>query len=95
MKLDRGEWVRTEEQLLALAEEACPGDWSIRRYLLSYHATEGAILTLSVPSNQLDPNWMTAPPATMMAIPAQVAVGTDSPKTNFPTTTLTSAKTAT
>jgi SAM-dependent methyltransferase len=50
MKLDRGEWVRTEEQLLSLAQEACPGDWSIQRYLLSYHATEGAILMLRKPA---------------------------------------------
>jgi SAM-dependent methyltransferase len=49
MKLDRGEWVRTESDLLALAEEAWPGDWSIRRYLLSYHATEGAILVCRMP----------------------------------------------
>src|SRR5262249_26333302 len=50
MNLDRGEWVRTEAELLALAEEACPGDWSIQRYLLSYHATEGAILLLRKPA---------------------------------------------
>jgi SAM-dependent methyltransferase len=49
MKLDRGEWVRTQSELLALAEEACPGDWSMRRYLLSYHATEGAILVCRKP----------------------------------------------
>jgi SAM-dependent methyltransferase len=53
MKLDRGEWVRTEEDLLALAEEACPGDWSIRRYLLSYHATEGAILVCRKPDEPI------------------------------------------
>ena len=50
MKLDRGEWVRTEAELAALAEEACPGEWSMRRYLLSYHATEGAILTMTCES---------------------------------------------
>ena len=49
MKLDRGEWVRTEDELRTLAEEACPGAWSIRRYLLSYHATEGAILVCRKP----------------------------------------------
>jgi SAM-dependent methyltransferase len=55
MKLDRGEWVRTESELLALAEEACPGDWSMRRYLLSYHATEGAILVCRMPREVVVP----------------------------------------
>ena len=44
MRLDRGEWVRSAEELRALAEEACPGPWRMHRYLLSYHATEGVIL---------------------------------------------------
>jgi SAM-dependent methyltransferase len=46
LKLDRGEWVRTEEQLVDLGREACPGPWTSRRYLLSYHGTEGVFLTL-------------------------------------------------
>ena len=50
MKLDRGEWVRTEDELLDLVHEACPGSWMVQRYLLSYHATEGVLLVLRKPS---------------------------------------------
>lgn len=31
-RLDRGKYMRTEERLLALFQEACPGSWECRRF---------------------------------------------------------------
>ena len=49
-RLDRGEWVHTEDELVALAREAAPGSWACQRYLLSYHGTEGLVLVWKKPA---------------------------------------------
>jgi len=35
-RLDRGEYMRTEEELLALFQEACPGNWERRRFTYTF-----------------------------------------------------------
>jgi ubiquinone/menaquinone biosynthesis C-methylase UbiE len=45
-KLDRGEWVRREEDLVRLVRAACPGSWSHFRFTLTYLGAEAVALTL-------------------------------------------------
>jgi SAM-dependent methyltransferase len=44
LKLDRGEWVRREEELRRLVAGACPGDWSATRYTCNYLGVEALAL---------------------------------------------------
>src|SRR5713101_4921764 len=39
-QLDRGEWIRSEEELRQLVEAAFPGDWSVLRYTCNYLGAE-------------------------------------------------------
>jgi hypothetical protein len=44
-RLDRGDYMRTQEQLLALFQEACPGPWEWKRY--TYTLTGSELLYLA------------------------------------------------
>lgn len=48
-RLDRGEWVREEHELLELIQAAAPGAWRHRRFTYTVHGLEGLLLTLEVP----------------------------------------------
>jgi SAM-dependent methyltransferase len=43
-QLDRGEWVRSEEELRQLVDAAYPGDWSLLRYTCNYLGAEALAL---------------------------------------------------
>ena len=43
-RFDRGEWVRTEEELLELANAAHPGNWYHKRFTYSFTGLEGLLL---------------------------------------------------
>jgi SAM-dependent methyltransferase len=45
--LDRGEWMRSEEQLLELVCAACPGPWAQQRYTCTYLGVEAVTLVLA------------------------------------------------
>ena len=45
-RLDRGQWVRREEELLGLAEEAHAGPWQINRFTYTFIGQEAVALTL-------------------------------------------------
>lgn len=45
-KLDRGKWVRTENELLKLANSAYPMKWQSKRFTYSYTGLEGLFLTV-------------------------------------------------
>ena len=51
-KCDRGEWIRTQEQLVALAESATHARWSQLRYTSAYTGLEAVVLTLDKPALQ-------------------------------------------
>jgi SAM-dependent methyltransferase len=48
-RLDRGEWMRTEEQLVAIAHAAQPSGWSWFRYTVAYTGQEAIVLTYRKP----------------------------------------------
>lgn len=50
-KADRGEWMRTEQELLSLVQPACSGDWSHRRFTYTYNGLEALCLMMTKPSN--------------------------------------------
>ena len=43
-KADRGEWMRTEEELVGLVEAAWPGPWSQHRFTYTYNGLESLCL---------------------------------------------------
>ncbi len=45
-RFDRGEWVRTEEELLNLANTAYPGNWHHRRFTYSFTGLECLLLII-------------------------------------------------
>ena len=50
-RCDRGEWVRTEEQLLNLAYTTCDGNWQHRRFTYTFTGLEGIFLTIERPED--------------------------------------------
>jgi SAM-dependent methyltransferase len=48
-RLDRGEWMRTEEQLVAIAHATQPTGWSWFRYTVAYTGQEAIVLTYQKP----------------------------------------------
>ena len=46
-KTDRGEWVRTEQQLVSLVRTAWPGKWSQHRFTYSYNGLESVCLLVT------------------------------------------------
>ena len=45
MKLDRGGWVRSEEELVRLVQTAVPGQWRRLRYTCTYYGAEAVAFT--------------------------------------------------
>lgn len=52
-KLDRGEWVRTERELLDLVTGSAPGPWTWVRYTYAYNGLEGLLISLQRPEVQV------------------------------------------
>lgn len=50
MRLDRGEWMRSETELVALAEAVAPGGWTSFRYTAAYLGQEAVVLTHRKPA---------------------------------------------
>jgi SAM-dependent methyltransferase len=48
-KFDRGEWIRTQEDLVRLAESATQTRWTQLRYTSAYSGLEAVVLTLEKP----------------------------------------------
>ena len=48
-RADRGEWMRTEEELVAIAHAAQPIGWSWFRYTVAYTGQEAIVLTYQKP----------------------------------------------
>ena len=48
-RFDRGEWVRTEEELLELADAAHPGNWYHKRFTYSFTGLEALLLISEKP----------------------------------------------
>ena len=48
-RFDRGEWVRTEDELLKLASTAYSGNWHQLRFTYSYTGLEALLLTMQKP----------------------------------------------
>ncbi len=46
-RADRGEWVRSEEALVALARSACSGDWRVRTFSYTWMGLRGMVLFVS------------------------------------------------
>jgi len=48
-KFDRGEWVRTEEELFQIVEQAQPGNWTKKRITYSFTGLEALCLSIEKP----------------------------------------------
>jgi len=46
-RLDRGQWVRPERELVSLANLARPGDWSVRSFWYTWARLRGCVLCLT------------------------------------------------
>jgi SAM-dependent methyltransferase len=53
MRFDRGEWVRTEEELLSLAQSVQPNGWNRIRFTSAYLGQEMVVLTWRKPVSAL------------------------------------------
>jgi SAM-dependent methyltransferase len=49
-RYDRGQWVRTEQQLLDLAKRAYDGNWQHKRFTYTLSGLEGMLLTIERPN---------------------------------------------